>query len=109
VCGITSVYQNRQRRHRRIREMYEAGLPLTLNTDDPAMFHTDLTHTYQVVLQGCDWGWQEACMLSLAGVDACWLEAGAKRALRERFEQEIALLTQEHRALAQPSATPTTC
>jgi adenosine deaminase len=92
VCGITSVKRNQARRLQSIRAMQDAGLRLTLNTDDPAMFHTDQAHTLGTVLEGCGWSWSEACAFSLAGVDACWLDADAKRTLRRRFEGEIAAL-----------------
>ncbi|MCY1246554.1 hypothetical protein D9M72_597950 [compost metagenome] len=56
------------------------------------MFHTDLSHSYTTVLEGCGWGWTQARAFSLAGVDACWLDESAKRALRAEFEREIARL-----------------
>jgi aminodeoxyfutalosine deaminase len=31
-----------------IRRLFDAGVPITLNTDDPAMFHTTLTAEYQL-------------------------------------------------------------
>ena len=98
ACGITSVARNRDRRLQGLKAMVEAGLPVTLNTDDPAMFHTDLTHTYATVLAGCGWGWEQARAFSLAGVDACWLEDDDKRALRQRFEQDIAALAPQRPA-----------
>ncbi|GAA4359198.1 adenosine deaminase [Variovorax defluvii] len=100
ACGITSVTRNRERRLRSLKAMAEAGLPLTLNTDDPAMFHTDLSHTYATVLEGCGWGWEEARAFSLAGVEACWLDGTAKRELRECFERELAGLEHELRSPA---------
>ncbi|VTY30829.1 Adenine deaminase [Xylophilus ampelinus] len=106
VCGITSVRRNRQRRLNSIRAMHDAGLALSLNTDDPAMFHTDQTHTLATVLEGCGWGWKEACDFSLAGVDACWLDADAKRSLRGRFAQQIAALTAPSEAIRAPSTDP---
>lgn len=95
VCGVTSVARNQQRRLDSIRRMVDAGLPLTLNTDDPAMFHTDLSHTYATVLGACGWGWEQARAFSLAGVDACWLDDAARHALRVRIEHELAQLEAE--------------
>lgn len=93
TCGVTSVAANRARRLHAIAQMAEAGLRITLNTDDPAMFHTDMSHTYQHVLDGLQWGWTEARQLSLAGVDACWLDDQAKAALRSRFSTQLDALS----------------
>ena len=32
-----------------IRTLYDAGVPITLNTDDPGVFNTDLNQEYQIV------------------------------------------------------------
>lgn len=92
VCGVTSVVRRQRQRIEGVRRMVDAGLPVTLNTDDPAMFHTDLAHSYAAVVEGCGWGWAHARAFSLAGVDACWLDEPAKRVLRAEFEREIAHL-----------------
>jgi adenosine deaminase len=92
VCGVTSVAANRGRRLASIERMAAAGLNTTLNTDDPAMFHTDMAHTYNHVLEGLGWGWREAKRFSLAGVEACWLGTQAKVELRKEFQRQIAKL-----------------
>lgn len=92
VCGVTSAPARQAARLEGIKRMAEAGLRITLNTDDPAMFRTNLAHTYSLVLDGLGWGWREARQLSLAGVDACWLDADAKARLRHDFERQLAVL-----------------
>jgi adenosine deaminase/aminodeoxyfutalosine deaminase len=32
-----------------VRALYDAGVPITIHTDDPAFFHTTLTHEYELV------------------------------------------------------------
>ena len=89
TCGITSVSANLPRRLKSIEAMRAAGLHITLNTDDPTMFHTDMAHTWRHVIEGLGWGWREATALSLAGVDACWLGADTKASMRREFEHQI--------------------
>lgn len=90
ICGVTCVAHRQPRRLDVVKQMVEAGLSVTLNTDDPAMYHTNLTHSYATVLDGCGWGWEQAKKFSLAGVEASWLDADAKRALGRDFERRIA-------------------
>jgi adenosine deaminase len=95
TCAITSVRKNLERRAASIAQMVEVGLPVTLNTDDPAMFKTDVGHTYRTLFARLGWGCERARDLSLAGVDACWLDSSARADLRRAFEREITALEQE--------------
>ncbi len=45
--------------------MVEAGLRITLNTDDPAMFRTDVGHTYRARLRADGWGRDRAKQLEI--------------------------------------------
>jgi len=92
TCTITSVRQNLARRQASIGRMIESGLKVTLNTDDPQMFKTDIGHSYRVLFDTRGWGKEQAIQLSLNGVDASWLGSGERTSLRRQFEEDIKLL-----------------
>jgi adenosine deaminase len=94
---MTSVRKNLERRQSAIAAMMTAGLNVTLNTDDPQMFKTDIGHSYRRLFETQGWGDAHAIRLSLAGVEACWLPQPERAALRRRFEKDIAELKAEFR------------
>ena len=94
TCTVTSVTRNLARRRQSIARMVEAGLRVTVNTDDPQMFHTDLGDSYIRLFKSAGWNVEEACTMSLNGIEASWLPQDAKRTLRTLFENEIADLKQ---------------
>jgi aminodeoxyfutalosine deaminase len=73
-----------------IRQMVDAGLVVTVNSDDPPMFGTDLNHEYEVVagLLGLD----EAGVAELArnAVRASFLEDGGKTRLLGEIDAHLA-------------------
>jgi adenosine deaminase len=86
TCTVTSVTKNLARRR-----MVDEGLRITVNTDDPLMFKTDLAHSWQLLFsESPEWGHAMARRFSLAGVEASWLDESDRRALRGRFERELA-------------------
>ena len=62
--------------------MLRAGLPVSLNTDDPTMIPTDLVAEYGNVAAAL--GLDRAAVVALAGnaIDGAWLDDGEKAALR---------------------------
>ena len=76
---------NRAPRRARIKAMFDAGLNISLGTDDPTIFGTTMGHSWRTVFAGCGWGAAEARQLSLAGLEASWLPEPAKAALRAEF------------------------
>jgi adenosine deaminase len=95
TCTITSVTRNLEKRRASIRRMVEEGLHITVNTDDPLMFKTDLAHSWQLLFsESPDWGREQARRFSLAGVEASWLDDAGKRDLSARFNRQLDALDQ---------------
>ena len=76
-----------------VRRMREAGLLVTINTDDPAMTGADLGREYREVAEALGYGFEEMCRIAVEGVDATWLDEGERRDLRRSFEDTIAQLS----------------
>lgn len=93
VTVCTAKKSNLGNRMEAIKLMHDAGLRLNIGTDDPYLHHTDLEHSWTKLFSHCGWGIHQARQLALAGVDACWLDAGAKRTLHQEFSREIDRLT----------------
>ncbi|HET8786851.1 MAG TPA: hypothetical protein VFM38_14540, partial [Candidatus Limnocylindrales bacterium] len=72
------------------RRMRQAGLLVTLNTDDPAMTDLDLGKEYRSVAGALGMPWEEMCAVALDGVEASWLDEGEKRRMHGEFEAVIA-------------------
>ncbi|WP_327140029.1 adenosine deaminase [Nocardia sp. NBC_01327] len=86
----------------RIGDMIESGLSVSISSDDPPMLHTDIGTEY--VRAGAHLGWTvadaEQCVLD--AVDATFLAAGERAALRSRLVAELA----EFRSAASATAAP---
>ncbi len=76
-----------------IGQLIEAGISISLATDDPLMFDTDLGECYERAFTALGWDVARVRAIALAGVDASWLDPLAKAALRIEFEREIDLLS----------------
>ena len=71
-----------------IREYFERGLIISVNTDDPMMFGTTLEKEYELLMQECGFTRQEICRLILLGVESSWLSEDRKKLLATSFEKE---------------------
>jgi adenosine deaminase len=72
------------------RQMREAGLLVTINTDDSAMTDLDLGTEYRSVADALGFSFEEMCDIAIEGVEATWLDEAERLALRSSFEREIA-------------------
>jgi adenosine deaminase len=74
------------------RRMREAGLLVTINTDDPAMTGTNLGQEYRGVAEALGYGYYEMCRIAVEGIDATWLGTAERHDLRRSFEDTISQL-----------------
>ncbi|TFG04805.1 adenosine deaminase [Candidatus Thorarchaeota archaeon] len=75
-----------------IREFYDYGLIVTVNSDDPTLFNTDLNNEFIQLHRHLGFTLQELTQLSLNAVQAAFLEEGLKEQLRARFVRESDLV-----------------
>ena len=71
------------------RQMREAGLLATLNTDDPAMTDLDLGKEYRSVAKALELSLDDMAAVALDGIEATWLDDDEKRTMRGAFQAEI--------------------
>jgi adenosine deaminase len=75
--------------------MIDAGLLVTLNSDDPAMVRTDLGQEFVRLCRPLGYGTEQVRWLCLDGIEASWLDPEDKKALRVGFEAELGRLEKE--------------
>ncbi|ACY13026.1 adenosine deaminase [Haliangium ochraceum] len=73
-----------------IRSFFERGLLVTVNTDDPAMFHTSLAHEYRELARVHGFTRDELRALIDNAVAASWLDDAGKAALRSTLRADPA-------------------
>lgn len=70
-----------------VRRLFEAGVPITLASDDPAFFHTNLLQEYLLLAEHLGFTRQELWQIALNGVRASFLPPEEKAALEEKLWQ----------------------
>ncbi len=78
--------------HHPLRKLWEAGLLITINSDDPPMFGTDLNHEYRVLVNEFGFSQAELEQISLNGIRASFLCESEKQKLTREFQQEFRTL-----------------
>lgn len=72
-----------------------AGVPVTINSDDPPMFSTTLNREYEVAAALLDLDEAGVAALAVAAVDACFLSEDHKHTLRTEITGHLAAHTVE--------------
>lgn len=72
-----------------IREFIQNGLKVSLNSDDPPMFGTDMNNEYLALSRELEFTPRELANISLNAVDSSFLPEVSKRELHEIFVDEL--------------------
>jgi len=65
-----------------IRQFFDAGVLVTVNTDDPKMFNTSLEDEYVALERDLAFTWAEIQTLNANAIEAAWCSDDVKQALR---------------------------
>jgi adenosine deaminase len=71
-----------------VKKFFDAGLPVTVNTDDPAMFGNSLAQEYQMLEERLGFSQDEVRKVILNGVKAAWLSNDRKKLLTDTFVKD---------------------
>jgi aminodeoxyfutalosine deaminase len=77
-----------------IRLLMDKGLYVTVNSDDPPMFNTDLNQEYQALVDHLAFGQTELEQLGLNALRASYLPESRKQKMEAEFQDEFARLRQ---------------
>ena len=72
-----------------LRRLFDDGVSVTLNTDDPIFFSTTLNDEYRLAAREFGFNADELILLALNSVRASFLPEREKRALLRQFTVEI--------------------
>lgn len=85
----TTVYRDLAAPDHAVRVMADAGLNLTISSDDPPMLWTDLANEYKLLHHKMGFGQDDLKAFALNGVDAAWIDDTTKREWRQQWSVEI--------------------
>ena len=71
-----------------IAQLFRAGIPITLSTDDPAMFQTDLLTEYEAAADA-GLSVQELAKIAVTGFEHAFLPDADRKLLIARFDQAL--------------------
>lgn len=95
VGCVTSRRSWRPWRRASIRAMLDAGLSVVPCSDDPGMFPNSLNNEYTILNEQVGATHEQLRAMALRAVEACWLPAGRKAALRMEIEETLVQLDAE--------------
>lgn len=96
----TTVWRDLSSPDHAIRRMIEAGLNVTIHSDDPPMFGTTLDREYVLVARNFDLAPATLGRIALSGLEASWLDPETKRSWMTDWTAEIDRLVADYASQA---------
>lgn len=69
-----------------ISRLRDAGVKVTVSTDDPPFFHTTMTREYDMLSRAFDWGEADFVALNNMALDAAFCDEDTRQRVRKRLE-----------------------
>jgi aminodeoxyfutalosine deaminase len=88
--GVYADYANHP-----LRQLWDSGLMVTVNSDDPPLFGTDLNREYTLLVEQFGFGATELEQISLNALQASFLPEADKLVMAADFRRRFAALRQE--------------
>ncbi|MCX5516550.1 adenosine deaminase [Kaistia algarum] len=85
----TTIWRDLSAPDHAIKQMIDAGLNVTINSDDPPMFRTDLANEFVLVARDMKLSPEQLKTCALTSIDASWLDDSVKRDWRAAWTAEI--------------------
>ena len=82
VCPTSNMSLYPDLRNHPLPSLTGASVPITINTDDPALLNTDLVSEYAIAADLCHWGLDELTATVNNAIDAAFCDADDKADLR---------------------------
>ena len=76
-------------------ENFNKGIPITLSTDDPTLFHTDIVEEYRVLKENFGLSDDELVKIARTGFEFAFLTDGERRQMLAAFDRSIAKLLKQ--------------
>ncbi len=79
-----------------IKQMFDKGLNVTLNSDDPSIFSVDIVDEYENIYEHCGFTVNQIIKLVKNGLDSTFLSDNFKRVYWEEVHKEIQVLKEKY-------------
>jgi aminodeoxyfutalosine deaminase len=73
--------------HQAYSALTAAGIPVVIGTDDPALHHTDITHSYEIVARRLGWDGSDLASAARASFLHSWSSSGDRPAIERNLAE----------------------